>query len=326
VLILRGPDWPIQSLVFAPDAATLYAVHGNVGVHAWNLADRSGRELDIEGRSVFGEFAVHPGGRWAFGRRPRGERQPTDNDSWVLDLTNGRAKPSNFLGVVGQHIAISPDGSRVVTVGHSDYDKQRPAKVRSNRLYGWKMTATGPRYAWHLDAEDAQPWRVVFVGNETLLSEDWVPVGRDAAGGPRHEQRLCVRSAASGEPVRVMECPTRRIEQLLTSPNGNQFVVRRGTKMWVCATADWEAPPTAVPGTDAKVLDERAAAFHPSAPYLLLANNGPSVLVYDTTTWKQVRKWKWDAGTLRAVAVSADGSLAAAGGTHGAVVVWDLDL
>jgi hypothetical protein len=50
------------------------------------------------------------------------------------------------------------------------------------------------------------------------------------------------------------------------------------------------------------------------------------VLVYDTTTWKQVRKWQWGAGTLRAVAVSADGALAAAAGPRGTVVVWDLDL
>jgi WD40 repeat protein len=69
-----------------------------------------------------------------------------------------------------------------------------------------------------------------------------------------------------------------------------------------------------------------AACFHPSAPYLLLANGGPSVIVFDTT-WKPVRKWKWDTGgVLRTVAVSPDGSLAAAGGPRGVVVVWDLDL
>jgi hypothetical protein len=96
--------------------------------------------------------------------------------------------------------------------------------------------------------------------------------------------------------------------------------------LWVYDTADWIRPPVVVPGTDKKLLDERAAAFHPSGRYLLLANNGPSVLVYDTATWKEVRKWKWDAGTLRTVGISPDGTLAAAAGPHGAVVVWDLDL
>jgi WD40 repeat protein len=69
------------------------------------------------------------------------------------------------------------------------------------------------------------------------------------------------------------------------------------------------------------------ACFHPSQPYLLLANGGPSVIVFDTTTWKPVRKWKWDTGgTLRAVAIAPDGTLAAAGGPRGIAVVWDLDL
>ena len=49
-------------------------------------------------------------------------------------------------------------------------------------------------------------------------------------------------------------------------------------------------------------------------------------LIVSTTTWKQVRKWKWDIGALRVIGVSPDGTLAAAGGPTGKIVVWDLDL
>jgi hypothetical protein len=315
----------VKALVFAPDAGALYAVHGYVGVHAWNLADRTGSGLEIDGLRVFGEFAIHAKGRWAFGRRPCDEFGDT-NDAFLLDLPNGPAVPFNFSGVVGQHIALSPDGTRVVTVGHSDYDTERKVQVRSDRLYGWQVTATGPRYAWHRDTPaDAQPWRIVFAGNTTLVSEDWVPDGPNVLGTPPTRPILCVRSADTGKPLREIAPDTDHIEQLLTSPDGKQLVVRRGLRMWVYDPADWDAPPAAVPGTE-KAIEGRAAAFHPTAPYLFLANNGPSVLVYDTTTWKQVRKWKWGAGTLRVVAVSADGALAAAAGPRGTVVVWDLDL
>ena len=327
MLVLKGPDKPVQALAFAPYAATLYAVHGYVGVHAWNLSTHTGAGLEAGGLRVFGEFAVHAGGRWAFGRRPDQDTRP-DNDSCVIDLKTGRARPFNFLGVVGQHLAFSPDGSRLVTVGHSDYDADRPAKARSDRLYEWTMTATGPRYAWHLDTpEDAQPWRVVFAGNDTLVSEDWVTDGpRGATGYQPKRSRLAVRSAATGKVLRTLDAPTDRVEQLLASPDGQQVVVRGGTQLWAYDTTDWKKPPVAVEGKHGNRHPESAACFHPTAPYLLLANNGPSVVVYDTNTWKPARKWKWSAGTLRACAVSPDGTLAAAAGPRGTVVVWDLDL
>jgi hypothetical protein len=267
VLILKGPDKPVAALVFAPGAAALYAVHGYDGVHVWNLADRTGSALVIGGLRVFGEFAIHAGGRWAFGRRPNREGGSNHNDSCVIDLQNRRSKPGNFLGVVGQHVALSPDGTRAVTIGHSDYDMERPAEVRAYRLFGWTMTATGPRYAWHLDTpEDAKPWRVVFAGNEALVSENWVPNGPNLTGVPPTRPVLCARSPKSGQPLREHDAPTNWIEEVLASPDGRQLVVRRGTRMWVYDPADWSAPPIVVPGTDKKRFPGRAAAFHPTAP------------------------------------------------------------
>ncbi len=317
VLILRGPDAPVQALAFAPDAATLFAVHEYVGVHAWNLAAAAVRPLDVGGLRVYGEFAVHPGGRWAFGRRPSGKFPPA-NDACLLDLRTG---------VVGRHVAVSPDGARVVTVGYSNYDRVRPAPVPTERLYGWQMTADGPEYAWHLDpAPGAEPWRVGFAGGDTLVTEEWVPTGPSVLGMTPKRSHLCVRSARDGAARRLIDLPAVRIEQMLAAPDGGRVVVRDGAALWVYDPTDWAQPPLAVAGDRAHPIDAEAAAFHPSAPFLLLADNGPSITVYDAVTWQPARKWKWDAGALRAVAVSPDGSLAAAGGPTGTVVVWDLDL
>ncbi len=329
MLILKGPAWAVHALFFSPDAATLYAVHGNgIGVHAWNLAERTVAPLKTAaGFGVFDEFAIHPGGKWAFGQcsQPR----YAVHKAQAIDLTTGRTRPINFLGSVRQQpIASAPDGRHVVTLGHSDFDSPRRGTTHAYRLYGWKMTATGPRYAWYCDTpDDAKALRVVYTDNETLVTEDWVPKEPLVTVGYQHSKpRLCVRSATTGKPIQTVDVPTEYVEQLLASPDGKQVVVRRGTKLWIWDTTDWKKPPTAVPGTDYHNIDARAAAFDPSGRYLLLANNGPSILVFDTTTWKHVRKWKWDAGVLRAVAVSADGTLAAASGPRGTVVVWDWDL
>jgi hypothetical protein len=323
MLILKGPKEPVQALVFAPDAATLFAVHSRIGVHAWNLADRTCAALDIDGRRVHGEFAVHADGRWAFGTQ-RGGVIPHCR---VLDLGTKRSRASNFIGVVGQHIAFAPGGQFAVTVGHTTYETRAPA-IPTYRLYGWKLTAAGPRAAWHRDIpKEADTQRVAYLTDDTLVTVDHIPHGPNLAGHQPTIPRLALRSVADGAPRKTFESPQPFLEQLLAAPDGSRVVVRRGTALWVWESGDWGKPPRAVEGKYAKFMRERAACFHPFAPYLLLANNGPSVLVYDTATWNSVRKWKWDAGgVLRAVAVSRDGTLAAAAGTRGVVVVWDLDL
>ena len=69
-----------------------------------------------------------------------------------------------------------------------------------------------------------------------------------------------------------------------------------------------------------------AAAYHPGGRHLFTTSNDATVTVWDTTEWVRVRRFDWEIGRLRAVAVSPDGQLAAAGSDRGTVVVWDVDL
>jgi hypothetical protein len=45
----------------------------------------------------------------------------------------------------------------------------------------------------------------------------------------------------------------------------------------------------------------------------------------DVATGKERAGFDWQLGAIGAVAFSTDGMLAAAGGEHGRVVVWDVD-
>src|SRR5215218_1723697 len=92
MLILRDSGYGVRSLAFAPDGATLYVMQG--GVRAWNLADRTATTLAFDGHAVYMPFALHPGGRWAFGRTAHAT-PPRYNQWRLIDLSAGTLQPFN---------------------------------------------------------------------------------------------------------------------------------------------------------------------------------------------------------------------------------------
>jgi WD40 repeat protein len=72
--------------------------------------------------------------------------------------------------------------------------------------------------------------------------------------------------------------------------------------------------------------DFTGLAFHPSGRFLAATSNDNTVKLYDVQTWKLAHAFDWEIGRLRSVAFSPDGTLAAAGGDNGKIVVWDFDL
>ncbi len=327
MFVLEGPKGAVSALAFTPDATGLYAAHGYTGTHAWNLADRTSVPVAIGAALVVGLSALHPDGRWAFALWDGRARLPFTPH--VIDLPNGTARPFNFVAHAAGAVGVTPDGSRLVTLGHSSFDTDRPAATACQRLYGWRMTDDGPEYEWHQDVS-----RRVFTFGLTALGADRfataemvAPVGQVSVSySPTHPAQVAVRRASDGAALAALDFPLGDIQQLLASPDGTKLVARHGTELRVWDATNWALPPRIVRGKYKSEMTPSAAAFIPSGHYLLLANGGPSVVVYDTRAWKEVRRWKWDSGALRAVAVSPDGTLAAAAGPRGTIVVWDLDL
>lgn len=57
----------------------------------------------------------------------------------------------------------------------------------------------------------------------------------------------------------------------------------------------------------------------------LLSAVGTKVTVWDPAVWKPIHTFDWKIGRVTCLAISADGTVAAAGGDKGKVVVWDVE-
>ncbi|MBY0456661.1 MAG: hypothetical protein K2V38_04935, partial [Gemmataceae bacterium] len=132
---------------------------------------------------------------------------------------------------------------------------------------------------------------------------------------------LVCRSSLTGEEVARVAAPVDFAYQLVPTPDGSMVVIRKGADLYV-----WE-----VGGEVKKVkMGSRkhffALVLHPDGRHLLAGNNDGTVWIIDTRSWQTVKQYVWDIKQVNVLAVSPDGTLAAAGGTKGRVVVWDLDL
>lgn len=84
------------------------------------------------------------------------------------------------------------------------------------------------------------------------------------------------------------------------------------------------APPKAKPAAPKRACE--SVAFSPDGAFLLAGRSDGAVTLFDTNTWEPVRTLDWRVGPLRAVQFAPDGTRAAAVGTKGKVVVWDVDV
>jgi WD40 repeat protein len=67
-------------------------------------------------------------------------------------------------------------------------------------------------------------------------------------------------------------------------------------------------------------------AFEPTGRFLLVGCLDGTVRVYAPSSGAVLASYAWPVDRVRSVAVSPDGTLAAAGGDKGQVVVWDVDV
>lgn len=292
----------VGALLFTPGRPLLIVGTdlGSLSIHDLS-ADRACVQLDVP--------RFNGGGRGSLDADDRTVYAATWDGLVGFDSETGELRSAQQLdqsrGRVGG-FARAADGSRLVAL------LTRPG---ATFVSGWVPGADGWESAWVIDHGPSSHLAIPTTGDRVAH------VGCETPGG--WDYRLLMRDAATGELVGVGNYPPQDSAVPLFRPDGGQVVAARGMTLLI-----WDARRLGKPALVRN--DSRrhftAAAYHPSGRYLFTTSTDATVTVWDTDSWARVKRFDWDIGRLRSVAVSPDGLLAAAGSDRGRVVVWDVDL
>ena len=304
--VLRGADAEVLDLAFSPDGMAIAAGFKHHPVYLWNLeaATPTPVRLATDGGYSPGGLRFSIDGRSLWWRRIGGYR------GYHRDAREYASLSFPVAGVTHGTYA-SADGSRVISQ-HG---------IPNHSLIGWKPIAGGWNQSWTVSIAD-------LAVESITLSPDGQRVAlitRSALGGKRWEEsprHIDIWDATTGAFIRQGEYPYAYAPTLLFSPDAHQLVGINDMTLLL-----WPAPDLGEPRlirNDSR-KDFTAIAFHPSGRHLYVASNDATVHVLDTATWERIGRFTWRIGKLKSLAVSADGTLAAAGGEKGEVVIWDVD-
>ncbi len=304
MLVWRGHRARVRSLAFSPDGSRIATTAGvsrfvwlweaSTGKKVQKLADDYRRNSDSARCVAFFPDGRHIAATW-------------DHGGITVWYTATGARASVLrAGTHGQYpdtLAVSADGSRLFTTG--------------DQLLEWTdPTAKTP-------SEDEQlhtrSYAKLLRGNPRI---GFSPLGKYFCIA---EWEMHLLDATTLEPRRVLRAPGRSASAatFAFTPDESRLVVAFGHGAAVWKLAEPDVPPVRIAGHGNLV---RAVGFLPGGGTVLTAAMDGTVRLWDSTTGAALRSFDWGIGKVQAAAVSPDGTLCAAGGDDGHLVVWDVDV
>lgn len=306
----------IDLLAFGPGERLAAAAGGRDRLDVWDAVTGSQADAWKAGGLGVGDLGFLPDGRVLASVRDH-PLQVIDPDT---SARHGIVFPALTAGVhVGPAVRLATVGELVFSTHARNHESGR---LTPPTLACWKPTPAG-RYtpAWSLPVGSA-PLAVA-----TSPDGRFVATAELVYDNTRDQETITLRDPATGAEIRRVTANVRPWavrDRLRFSPDGSRvFAARDGAVgRWDTATGDhlgWI--PVADPG--AAPTD---VAVHPSGRWLLTPGLDGRVRVWDAEYLTETTAFQWGVGKLRSVAIGADGTIAAAGGEDGKIVVWDLDL
>ncbi len=187
----------------------------------------------------------------------------------------------------------------------------------------WRPTGRGAfGVSWSIDIENYLMAIAASSDGRFVATTEYIL----ESGSGRNVPALVIRDATTGEvrhEITNQVLPWGIRDRLRFSPDGSRVMAVRddAVNLWDTATGKHAAR---LPVPNISLSTD--AVFHPSGRWILTSGIDARVRVWDADQLTEVNAFQWGVGTLRSVAVGADGTVAAAGGEDGNIVVWDLDL
>jgi WD40 repeat protein len=221
---------------------------------------------------------------------------------------------------------ITPDGGRLV---------MNRGGAGFNRVESWKIRSSGSFLAvWSLcDGEPIDPYEP-YLFNQAAWFTNGVAISRDgkmvttaesrSAGASGVNPLIVLRHGASGKAIA-------ELGKSATSFDGRLAVALDGRAVYAWdsrvlerwdLTAGRRTRQRPAPGRGYF----RGLAVHPSGRVIVTVSGDGHARYWDPVDLSPIRAVKWGVGKLHSVAVSRDGTLAAAGGDKGQIVLWDVDV
>ena len=313
--VLKAADAPIDELAFSPDGSAVAAYVAYHGLYLWDLASDPLARLRIDGAEskYKGGLAFSPDGRsliWLM----EGVRR-------IYDRESGQTHTEKNFVWHRRNITFNQttDGLHGISL-HGLPDL---------RLIGWQFVEGLWVQMWSIDTSGLAVESLTLSTHGQLFAM----LTRHALGEgwQKNPYQLEVRNAANKDLKGIGEYTYAVRAKLRFSPDGCQLVGLNAMNLlvWQIPEAGDMGKPRTIRNTTRKNFT--AMAYHPSGRYLYVTSNGENdkdatVHVFDTTTWERTEQFIWQLGNLKAVAVSPDGTLAAAGSDRGDIVIWDVDL
>ncbi len=307
---------PVDELAISPDGSAVAAYVSYHGVYLWNLESPSPSAVRVDPAETAwkGGLTFSADGRslaWLVeGARRTYHR---DDRQTVTEKTFAANRSMHaFVQTVDGVQGISSHG------------------VPDHLLVGWQHFEGAWVQKWAVSTADLQVLSPTFSADGRFFAILTRPtLDKYWAEGPF---RLEVRDAATKALLGSGEYPYKvEAQQLLFSPDDRQLVGCNAMNLliWQIPEAGDLGPPRLVRNTTRKNFT--GMAYHPTGNYLYVTSNGEgkrdaTVHVFNTRSWERAEQFVWQLGNLKAVAVSPDGTLAAAGGDRGDIVIWDVDL
>jgi WD40 repeat protein len=303
--VLKTGPGQVIDVAFSPDCRAVAAADGGT-VYLWNLdsPNIAPVRLEAEGDYRDGGLCFSPNGRRLAWRTGDGVRTYCRDDrTTVVEPLAVLERATSWVRTL--------DGTRLVS-NHG---------IPDHSLAGWQWKEGEWVRQWQLSTRElsVQEPALAPAGDQFAI---FTRVTEGARWWEEQPMRLEVRDAATGAERAAGTYPYSYAGRLCFHPHGEQIASIDGMTLLVWALPAGGAP-RLVRNDNRKHFT--ALAYHPSGRSLFVTSNDETVHVFDTHSLDRVNRYTWNLDKLSAIALSADGTLAAAGSANGDVVVWDLD-